>query len=244
MRLFDLTLPTPEANLAVDEALLNVSEQRQDRGVGHYANVLRLWESPSPFVVIGRGTRRSLEINVAACEQRGVPILRRCSGGTSVVAGPGCLMYAVVLSYQQYPELRGVDAAHQFVMGRMQQALLTLDSRIQFRGSSDLALAGQKISGNSLRCKREHLLYHGTILYDFALPLIQELLGTPPRMPEYRDARNHTDFVTNFPHEASAIRDAIVRAWQANKKLDEWPEAETEQLVREQYLTRDWNERL
>ena len=244
MRLFDLTLPTPEANLAVDEALLNVSEQHKDAGTGRYANVLRLWESPTPFVVIGRGTRRNSEINVAACEQQGIPILRRCSGGTSVVAGPGCLMYAVVLSYQRHPELRSVDAAHQFVMRRMEQALLSLDGNVQMRGSSDLAVNGRKISGNSLRCKRDHLLYHGTILYDFPLSMIEELLATPPRMPDYRKGRNHTDFVTNFPYDVAAIREAIVDAWQADDALTDWPQEETEQLVREQYSTQAWNERL
>ena len=153
-------------------------------------------------------------------------------------------MYAVVLSYQRYPELRSVDAAHEFVMRRMEQALLNLDSQIQMRGSSDLAVNGRKISGNSLRCKRQHLLYHGTILYDFPLDIIEQLLATPPRMPDYREGRKHTDFVTNFPYDVSAIREAIVEAWQVDAVLNDWPQAETEQLVREQYSTQAWNKRL
>ena len=188
MKLLDLTLPTPEANLAIDEALLNESENAALGEAGNYANTLRLWESPDTMVVIGRGSRRSVEANVPECERQGVPILRRCSGGTSVLAGPGCLMYAVVLSYEEHPELKSVDVTHQFVMKRMQQALLTLKPDVQFRGSSDLAIGERKISGNSLRCKRRHLLYHGTVLYDFPLEKISTLLGTPPRMPDYREA--------------------------------------------------------
>ncbi|NJM55910.1 MAG: lipoate--protein ligase family protein, partial [Verrucomicrobiae bacterium] len=48
MKLLRLTRPTPQENLALDEALLDLA----DAGG---AGVLRLWESPSPFVVVGYG---------------------------------------------------------------------------------------------------------------------------------------------------------------------------------------------
>ena len=243
MRLLDLTLSTPEENLAIDEVLLNESERFEVGEAGNFANVLRLWESPSPFVVIGRGSKRNIEANVSACEAAGVPILRRCSGGTAVVAGPGCLMYAVVLSYEEHPNLRSVDAAHQFVMTRMQRALLTLSPEVQYRGSCDLAIGDRKISGNSLRCKRRHFLYHGTVLFDFPLEQISSYLGTPPRMPDYRAERTHGNFLTNFAFSKDAIRQAIVTEWQADTQLEAWPEAETMMLA-QQYAKAEWNERL
>ena len=48
-----------------------------------------------------------------------IPILRRSSGGAAIVAGPGCLMYAVVLSYEARPELRDISRAHAFVLDRL-----------------------------------------------------------------------------------------------------------------------------
>jgi len=243
MRLLDLTLSTPEENLALDEVMLNESETAEFGEPGNFANVLRLWESPHPFVVIGRGSKRNVEANVSACEAAGVPILRRCSGGTAVVAGPGCLMYAVVLSYEEHPNLRSVDAAHRFVMTRMQRALLTLSPEVQYRGSCDLAIGERKISGNSLRCKRRHVLYHGTVLYDFPLEQISSYLGTPPRMPDYREERPHDTFLANFAFPQNAIREAIVNEWQATKQLEIWPEAET-RLLADRYAKAEWNERL
>ena len=50
-----------------------------------------------------------------------------------------------------------------------------------------------------------HLLYHGTVLYDFNLELIDECLTMPPRVPDYRASRDHRDFVTNLPLVAAAI---------------------------------------
>src|SRR3990172_4115245 len=76
MRRLLLTLDTPAANLALDEALLEQAEAE-----GAEAEVLRLWESPQPIVVVGRSSRVELEVDQAACAARGIPILRRASGG-------------------------------------------------------------------------------------------------------------------------------------------------------------------
>ena len=112
----DLTLDLPEANLALDEALLESVEAAPEG-----PEWLRIWEMPSPVVVVGRSTKVHQEVNLPACQRRGIPVLRRCSGGTSVVVGPGCLLYSVVLSYQQRPELRHLDVAHRFVMSAFSQ---------------------------------------------------------------------------------------------------------------------------
>src|SRR3990172_2123148 len=99
-----LTLDTPAQNLALDEALLDWLERdRSDR------EVLRIWGSPVPVVVVGRPSKLDQEVDQAACAERGIPILRRPSGGATVLIGPGCLMFALVLSCQRRPELRAVD---------------------------------------------------------------------------------------------------------------------------------------
>jgi lipoate-protein ligase A len=90
MKYLDLTLPTPAENLALDEALLELAEREGDE-------TLRVWESPWPFVVLGLSNHLSREANVDACRELKVEILRRCSGGGTVVQGPGCLSYALAL---------------------------------------------------------------------------------------------------------------------------------------------------
>src|SRR5690348_7731166 len=107
-----LTLDTPAENLAIDEALLDAAAAGELPG-----DVLRLWEPARPFAVLGRSSRRE-EVHAAACEADGIPILRRCSGGASVVAGPGCLMYGLVLDRWRHGITGGVDQAHRFVLNR------------------------------------------------------------------------------------------------------------------------------
>lgn len=239
MHLLDLTLPSPEENLALDEALLNAAEV----GEGN-SELLRLWESPTPFVVVGRASRLADEVNLEACRAQNVPVLRRCSGGTAVVVGAGCLMYAVILSYESYPHLRIVDQAHAFVMNTMRSALGRLHPGVKVDGLSDLVLGNSKISGNSLRCKRHCLLYHGTILYDFPLGRVAEWLGVPPRQPDYRQGRSHAEFVANFPFDVASIRSAVCDAWGTATPITKWPAEETGRLVAEQYSLDTWNQRL
>src|SRR5436190_1010338 len=109
MRLLDLTLPTAAENLALDEALLLAAEE------GGAGEVLRLWELPSPAVVVGSGGSVAIDVNAAACEADRVPVLRRASGGGTVLLGPGCLCFSLVLSYTHAAGLDQIRASNQYV---------------------------------------------------------------------------------------------------------------------------------
>jgi lipoate-protein ligase A len=239
MQLLELTLDTPEDNLALDEALLEIAEETESQ-----QEILRIWESPSPLVVIGRSSKIDEEVDRARCAELGIPVLRRASGGASIVAGPGCLMYAVILSHAQRPQLAMLDEAHRTVLEPLARELQKVLPSVHWAGTSDLALGERKFSGNSLRCKRQHLVYHGTLLYDFELDLVGQVLRTPPRQPEYRAGRAHGQFIANLPLGRDALRDALIEAFDARELLETWPRQQTEQLVAEKYSQAAWNARL
>jgi lipoate---protein ligase len=218
MRYLDLTLPTAAENLALDEALLEEAE-----ALGRPMETLRFWEADRPVVIIGRSSQLAREVRTDACRQLGIEVLRRVSGGAAVVAGPGCLMYALVLSYQRRPALRAIARAHQFVLSSMVAGLAHLVPGLRCRGTSDLTLGERKVSGNSMRARRQHLLYHGTLLYDFSLELIARCLTMPPRQPEYRQSRPHEEFVANLPVGATALRTALRTVWGAMEPCADWP---------------------
>jgi lipoate-protein ligase A len=214
-----LTLETPAENIAHDETLLAQAEAGELPG-----EVLRLWESPQPVVILGRSSPAS-EVRADACRDDGVAVWRRASGGAAVVAGPGCLMYAVILDRRTRPELSGIDKAHNFVLRRLIAALGPLALGVACDGTSDLVFVNldgrppKKFSGNALRMKREHLLYHGTILYDFPLETMGRWLAQPARQPKYREGRDHSAFLKNFPASRADIEAALVDAWQAHEPL-------------------------
>ena len=211
MKYLDLTLPSPAENIACDEQLLDDAE----RGDG--GEVLRVWESPQPFVVVGYGNQIETEVNVTACAARGIPILRRCSGGGTVVQGPGCLNYALILNIAANAELRNVTAANRFIMERNREAIESKvqspKSKVEVQGHTDLTLDGLKFSGNAQRRQRQFILFHGTFLLAFDLALISELLPLPSRQPDYRASRAHETFLANLNLSPDAVKSALRQAW-------------------------------
>ncbi len=223
MLLIDYSLETPQANLAFDEALIEsvdpnnpTANESESERVDAQLESLRLWEMPSMCVVMGRGSKAT-EVNQAACDADRVPILRRCSGGASIVAGPGCLMYSLLLSLKTRPALRSIDAGHAWVMQRITQAVSSVVPEICLQGTCDLTLRDRKFSGNAVRYKRDWLLYHGTLLYQFPLEAVSRYLEMPPRQPVYRDDRKHDAFLVNLDCDSSRLRQAIQSVWQADQ---------------------------
>ncbi|MFL2869663.1 MAG: biotin/lipoate A/B protein ligase family protein [Pirellulaceae bacterium] len=236
MQLLDLTLDDPVANVALEEALLNEAESKEEP-----TELLRLWHLDVPMVVIGRSSSFEGEVNENLTSRDEVPVVRRCSGGAAIVCGTGCLMYSVILSYQNHPELQQISHAHDFVLTTVSNAVNKLGIESVRQGTSDLTVGTQKISGNSLRCKRKHILYHGTLLCHYDLELVSRYLETAPRQPEYRQQRNHDQFVANLNVDMEALRESLIDTWGATQARLEIPTAMVESLLEDRYRCDQWN---
>jgi len=237
MHPLDLTLPTLEENLACDEALLLRAE------AGESPDILRFWSWPSPAVVMGAGCRLADDVDEAACLKDNVPIARRSSGGGTVLLGAGCLCLSLILDSEREPELHGIRSSYCFILRRIGQALHGLLPEIAPAGTSDLASAGRKLSGNAQQRKRRFILHHGTLLHGFDLEQVERYLRHPPRQPDYRQDREHAAFLINLPATAEELRTRLQEAWHAKTASTEYPRAETERLVREKYSQAEWTRR-
>jgi lipoate-protein ligase A len=198
-----------------------------------------------PFIVVGYANKVATEVNVAACEARKIPILRRCSGGGTVVQGPGCLNYSLVLPITEKGPLHSIAVANQFIMRHnrtaIESAIGKRQSAIAVRGHTDLAAGELKFSGNSQRRRKHFLLFHGTFLLNFDLALIGDLLRMPSKQPDYRESRNHADFLTNINVSAKSLKAALQKAWDAGSPLTNPPLDKIKTLAREKYAANDWN---
>jgi len=234
MQYLDLTLATPAANLACDEALLDACED------GSGAEVLRFWQPEQCFVVAGYSNEVAREVNVAACRQPALGVFRRCSGGGTVLQGPGCLNYSLVLRMDGHPSLESISGANRLIMERQRATLAGLLRRpVEVKGCTDLTLGGLKFSGNAQRRKRHALIFHGTFLLHFDLSLMDRFLQMPSRQPDYRAGRAHDRFLMNLDVAASALQDALREAWGAHTTLSDVPECQ--RLIEEKYARDDWN---
>jgi lipoate---protein ligase len=235
MLYLDLTFSTPEANLACDEALLDQCEADPAEGV------LRFWESPTYFVVLGHASRMTLEVSVPECRSRDLPILRRCSGGAAVLQGPGCLNYALILPISDRKEWQTIADTNALIMMQHCQALAAATGHpIHHRGSTDLAIGQEKFSGNAQRRKRRSILFHGTFLLDFEIERLAGILPLPPQQPAYRRARSHRAFLTNLNQPASTVKDALQSCWQAHRPFRALPRRAVDSLASAKYAKKEW----
>ena len=247
MKLLDLTLATPAENLALDEALLLEAEEQCTCALnsltGCPAEVLRFWESPSYFVVLGAGSRLAQEALLDACQRDNVPVLRRDSGGGTVLQGPGCLNFSLILDTRTRPECADIASTNQYVLSRILSQILLLWPTAQWKGTSDLTFGDRKFCGTAQRRKRCHILFHGCLLYNFDTERLSRYLKHPPKEPEYRGHRPHQKFVTNFPASASQLRSLIANAWGADDIVWSYPQARVAHLVATKYAIPQWNEK-
>lgn len=228
-------------NLALDEALLDAAE---DHGAGP---ALRLWESPSPFVVLGVAQRIAEQVREENCAADGVSILRRCSAGGAVVQGPGCLNYALVLPKDHARELQNIRSSYCWILDRLAEALRNAGVEVQHAGTSDIARACRKFSGNAQRRRRHWLLHHGTLLYAADTTLYARYLREPADRPDYRGTRTHDDFVENLPVPRETLAYAVVQAFAPAAELlppDATHFTRAAKLATEKYRQRDWTYRL
>ena len=241
VRYLDATEPDAASNVALDEALLVEAEEHGG------PSVLRAWELGQLAVVLGASCRLRENVRVEACRADGVEIARRSSGGGTVVIGPGALNFSVVLPIDADPELKSVDTAQRFVLGRTLEALRKEGVPAEMLGSGDLTIGGRKFSGSAQRRLRRHVLIHASLLYDFPLERIDAYTLPPPRRPAYRGDRSHSEFVTNLALPRSRILAALRTAWLSGGRDDasaEVPRQTLRRLIEGKFSGVGWIERL
>jgi lipoate-protein ligase A len=236
MKFLDLSFPDPERNLACDEALLDACD------AGQGPEVLRCWEAATCFVVVGYANAVATEVRVPVCREKQVPILRRCTGGGTVLQGPGVLNYSLILRISAEGPTSTITETNIHVMTRHQQVFSQLlGQKVHVRGHTDLALADRKFSGNAQRRKRDCLLFHGSILLGLDFHWLEEFLPPPSKAPNYRAGRDHSEFLVNLPLGSGRVKAALRETWAADALLPVAPLAAIDQLVQEKYSHDAWN---
>jgi len=240
----DADVDTVEEQLALDEALLEEAHE----GLTTTA-VVRTWMAREPVVVVGSSSCLDAEVDLDACRAAGVRIVRRPSGGLTVLLGPGCLMWSVV---EPCPDgAPPIDALHARMLDPLCAALsrvAAMPGGVTRRGSSDLVVRAadgdRKVSGNALRVRRHGVLYHGTLLDDFDLDLVGRVLRHPPREPDYRGQRPHGAFLANLRLGVAALEAAVRAAFAPACNRTAWPRERVARLVAERYAAPAWTARL
>jgi lipoate---protein ligase len=229
-----------EQNLALDEALLIEAD------VGLGSSVLRFWEPREYAVVLGASCRLADDVCHEACRADGIPILRRSSGGGTVVVGPGVLCVTVILPEDTAPGLCRVDRAHDYVLEAIAASLRGAGSSVSVSGRGDLVSGGRKCGGSAQRRLKSWFMVHCSILFDFAIERVARYLKMPRRQPEYRAGRSHGDFLINLALPRQMLADTIRNAFSPGTSVATVSSAQPallQSLLSEKFSNREWIER-
>jgi lipoate-protein ligase A len=144
---------------------------------------------------MGSNERAEQSVDSEACTRLGVDILKRCTGGGTVLQSAGVLNYSLVT-----PAPDHLDLAASFRQGTsiVIAVLEAFGISGVTQGTSDIAVGDRKISGNAQARRWKSLLVHGTLVVDFDFDLAEKVLLHPQREPGYRQRRSHRDFLVTL----------------------------------------------
>jgi len=236
MRYIHNKVTDPTFNLAAEEWLMTRTEDE----------IFMLWRN-QPAVIVGRNQNTLSEIDENFTRSRGIPVVRRMSGGGAVFHDLGNINFTFIQNAS--PE-GGLD--FQRFTAPIQQALLNMGVHAEFSGRNDLLIEGKKFSGNAQHFHGNRVLHHGTLLFSSDMTDLSGALRVDPE--KYRDkaVKSVRSRVTNIsshlpkPMEVTAFITALmdfvsVSADQADMVLSDEETKAIEQLAEERYRTWDWN---
>ncbi len=185
-----------ENDITVDEDILHFT---LETGRISY----RVYQPHVTEIVLGAGCLPEREINLDVAVKDGISVRRRKGGGGTVVLSPGQVV--VTLAARVSSPFRNTVYMHrinQLIIDALAELGVT---GIEHRGISDLAIGERKILGSSLHRKKLFLFYQSSLLVENDLLLFERYLKSPPREPEYRKGRSHSEFCTNLRSEGFDI---------------------------------------
>jgi len=179
-------------NMAVDEAIATAV------GEGGVGPTLRLYGWSHPTVSLGFLQRASIGADLAACRRRGIPVVRRLTGGRAVLHAEE-LTYSVALPLAgPWGEL-SVAASFRAINAGLLEMLRRLgvaasvgpperheaaagDTGLCFlaRRMPAILVAGRKLIGSAQRRAASWLLQHGSLLLELDETLHRELFPAWP----------------------------------------------------------------
>lgn len=183
---------------------------------------LRVYQPDQVMVVLGRGSKPETELYLDACNRDRVSVLRRRGGGCAVVLDRGNVIVSVT------KEARGIGGNQRHFAELSDWLIAALDHLgfpgIRQDGISDLIINNRKIAGACMVRKKDLLFYSASLLVRADVSLMERYLKHPPREPEYRKGRRHSEFVTNLSTAFdSAEPESLVNSLQMTLRLEGGP---------------------
>jgi lipoate-protein ligase A len=228
-------------NMAMDEAV------QEAVGSGESAPTIRFWGWIPRAVSIGYFQSMEREVDIAKCEEHGVDVVRRRTGGGAVFHDSE-ITYSIIGKEELFP--KDIIASYKEICGCIVDGLGHLGIQSEFKPINDIITNGKKISGNAQTRRSGVLLQHGTILCDVDVEKMFSLLKVPEEKIKDKMIATVKERVTSVKAQKEAsdedVIEALKKGFLNGREFEEsdLSERETErakELAESRYKTREWN---
>ncbi len=229
----------PALNLALEEYVVRNPGMTED---------YFLLSFNSPAVIIGRHQNAFEEINLLFLRKKGIPVIRRLSGGGTVYHDKGNLNFSFITRYEKFKFNN-----YRFFNQPILEALHSLGIRAKSGGRNDLVIGQRKISGNAQFTSKNRMISHGTLLFRSRLDLLNQALLPPGGYFDSRaikSARRRVVNVSDYlprPMSMNKFRRIILEyVFRGQKEIPEYNPSlsqwnEIRQLADRKYHQWKWN---
>ena len=234
MRFFINDSIDPAFNLALEETLCAEFPEP----------VLMLWRN-RPSVIVGRNQNTLAEVDTAFVREHGIDVVRRMTGGGAVYHDLGNVNYSFII-HERHPEPDSFALFARPVVACLQ----SLGVPAVFSGRNDILAEGRKISGSAQCCLNGRTLFHGTLLFDLEMEMLEKVLTPGKAKIESKGVRsvrarvaNLKEFLPGMSTEdfLSVLAEKLAAAASPPGPVPEEWRQKAEKLACSRYRTWEWN---
>ncbi len=234
------------SNMALDEAVLRLNKGKKEGTVRFYS-----WEPKAISIGYFQGINE--EVDVEKCEELGVDVVRRITGGGAVYHDDE-LTYSVIVD-ENHPSIsRNILESYDHLCSGIVKGLERLGIDSEFKPINDIITSGKKISGNAQTRRMGSVLQHGTILRSVDVRTMFDLLLVPDEKIRDKMITAVEERVTSISNILGGsqpddrVTEAMVAGFSEGLGVELEPGEPTseelelmEKIRREKYGTREWN---
>ncbi len=181
LRVIDSGVIEGRRNIAIGQAIVELHQE------GAVPDTLRFLRFP-PTALVGRHQALGQEINLAYCQENGIGVVRRITGGGAIFLDPGQLGWELAIKRSTLGIHSLADVARE-ICEAAADGISSLGVKASYRPRNDIEVEGRKISGTGGFFDGDTLFFQGTVLVD----MDPQLMVSALRVPKAKLAKRELD---------------------------------------------------
>ena len=200
-RLLDTSVRTSAENMALDETLLEAKANFDS------PNTIRFLQFYPPAVLLGYHQNLDQEIRVDFCNNNGIEINRRITGGGTLFFDETQIGWEVICDKSFFKTEIANPLFFEILSKPVIRSLKKIGINAEFRPRNDIEVNGRKISGTGGTEYGKAFLFQGTLLVDFDVETMFKAFRVPIEKLKYKEIKSAKERVTCISWEINKIPD-------------------------------------